>query len=100
MKSLKLVVTAGLCLTPQSAVQPIQAASPVVGILQTELALFFRPQQGTEALLFSRLYGATTSGRPHSLRHWEPGADRRESRPLRYRGSARRRSEGLGSEPR
>ena len=38
MKSLKLVVvTAGLCLTPQSAVQPIQAASPVVGILQTEL---------------------------------------------------------------
>ena len=38
MKSLKLVViAAGLCLTPQSAVQPIQAASPAVGILQTEL---------------------------------------------------------------
>ena len=38
MKSLKLVVfVAGLCLTPQSVVQPIQAASPVVGILQTEL---------------------------------------------------------------
>ena len=31
------VVAAGLCLTPQSVVQPIQAASAVVGILQTEL---------------------------------------------------------------
>jgi TldD protein len=38
VKSLKLAVfVAGLCLTPQSVVQPIQAASPVVGILQTEL---------------------------------------------------------------
>src|SRR5689334_11502414 len=38
MKPLKLVVFAvGLCLTPQSGVQPIQAASPVLGVLQTEL---------------------------------------------------------------
>ena len=38
MKSLKLVVfVAGLCLAPQSVVPPIQAASPVLGILQTEL---------------------------------------------------------------
>jgi predicted Zn-dependent protease len=38
MKSMKLaVIAAGLCLAPQSGVQPIQAASPVVGILQTEL---------------------------------------------------------------
>src|SRR6267142_6076132 len=38
MKSLKLVVfAAGLCLTPLSAAQRIQAASPVIGILQTEL---------------------------------------------------------------
>src|SRR5882672_3530899 len=38
MKALKLVVfVAALCLTPQSAVQRIEAASPVIGILQTEL---------------------------------------------------------------
>ena len=38
MKSLKLVIFAvGLCLTQQSGVQPIQAASPVLGVLQTEL---------------------------------------------------------------
>ena len=38
MKSLKLVVVvAWLCLTPPSVVQPIQAASPVLGILKTEL---------------------------------------------------------------
>ena len=43
MKSLKLVVlAAAFCLAPQSGVQPIQAASPVLGILQTDPRKFLQ----------------------------------------------------------